>query len=76
MSSIRNTIRHAGVAIGISAVDVARRERTARARDFALARVFASSGRVGEARKILAPYDVGGVAIEIVPGESGEGEVK
>lgn len=76
MSSIRNTIRHAGVPIGVSAVDVARRERATRTRDLALARALAASGRVSEARKILASHDVGGVAIEIVPGESGEGEVK
>lgn len=45
-------------------------------RDIARARELAAIGRVTEARKILARYDLRHVVVEIVPGETRRGEVK
>ena len=76
----RNSRSSGGSAIGVSVSATVSRgalgARIQRIRDFAVAHELAATGRVEEARALLAKYDTGAVVIEIVPGERGGGEVK
>jgi hypothetical protein len=76
MVRIRKARNLVGRAAKSSPPDARTTERMARIRDFAIAHELAVTGRVEEARALLASYDTGAVVIEIVPGESGSGEVK
>ncbi len=52
------------------------RDGADRRADFARARLLASLGRTGDARKLLASHGAAHAVIEIVPGDDGEGVVR